>query len=65
MAEYMTVEEVRKELGISKVTIARLIKEQVIKVEPNPLDRRSKLIRRRDLEKFMGMYPTKEKQAEA
>jgi hypothetical protein len=59
MADNMTVEEVRRELGLSKVTMARLIKEQVIKVEPNPFDRRSKLIRRQDLEKLKKTYPVK------
>jgi len=59
MADNMTVEEVRKELGVSKVTMARLIKDGTVKVEPNPFDRRSKLIRRQDLEKLKRIYPIK------
>ena len=59
MAENITVEEARKELGVSKVTMARLIKEGVFKVEPNPLDRRGKLIKRQDIEKLKKTYPVK------
>ncbi len=61
MAKTVTVEEARKELGISKVTIARLIKEGIIKTESNPLDRRSKLVRRQELDRLKEMYPVKQR----
>ena len=56
--EYVTVEDARRYLGASKVTMARLIKERILRAEPNPLDRRVKLIRRRDVEKLKRLYPT-------
>lgn len=34
----------RERLGISKVTMARLVKERRFKVYENPLDRRQKLV---------------------
>ncbi len=38
------LKEAREQLGISKVTMARLVKERRFKVYENPLDRRQKLV---------------------
>ena len=59
MADTVTVAEAREELGIGKVAMARLIKESVIKTEPNPFDRRGKLITRQELERIKKAYPLK------
>lgn len=62
-AEYMTVAEARDYLGVSKKKIAQLIEEQVLRTEENPLDKRSKLIRRSEVEALKrraGPAPKKE-----
>ena len=59
--EYITVKEARRHLGVSKMTMARLIREKVIKAEPNPLDRRVKLVRRQDIAKIKNTYPKRQK----
>ncbi len=38
------LKQAREQLGISKVTMARLVKEGRFKVYENPLDRRQKLV---------------------
>ncbi len=38
------LKQAREQLGISKVTMARLVKERRFKVYENPLDRRQKLV---------------------
>lgn len=40
----ISLKEARERLGISKVTMARLVKERRFKVYENPLDRRQKLV---------------------
>ncbi|HEV2461954.1 MAG TPA: helix-turn-helix domain-containing protein [Ktedonobacterales bacterium] len=48
--EYMTVAEARDALGVSKRKIAQLIDEGVLPAEPNTLDKRSKVVKRADVE---------------
>lgn len=50
--EYITVAEAREILGVSKPRMAELLKQQppIFRVEPNPLDKRSKLLLRREVE---------------
>ena len=60
MAEdFITVEEARRRLGVSKMTIARLIHNNILKAESNPIDQRVKLIRRQDVDKLKSTYPVK------
>lgn len=49
--ELITVREARERLGISRVTMARLMKEGHFTVYVNPLDRREKLLDVAELEK--------------
>ena len=47
---FMTAGEARAQLGISPKKLAALIHDGVLKTEPDPLDKRVKLIRRADVE---------------
>lgn len=61
--EYMTVADARDYLGISKAKMTRLIEEGILATEPNLLDKRSKLVRRADVEalrKVPGVAARKE-----
>jgi excisionase family DNA binding protein len=51
--EYMTVAEARDYLGVSKRKITQFIENGILKTEPNIFDKRSKLIRRADVEALM------------
>lgn len=44
--EYVTVGWLREQLGVSKATMARLIKDGRVKTIENEFDRRIKLVRR-------------------
>jgi hypothetical protein len=48
--EYMSVAEARELLGISGPRMAQMIKAHELRWEPNPLDRRGKLLRRAEVE---------------
>jgi hypothetical protein len=47
---FMTAGEARAQLGISPKKLAALIREGVLTTEPDPLDKRVKLVRRADVE---------------
>jgi excisionase family DNA binding protein len=51
--EYMTVAEAREYLGVSKRKITQFIEDGVLRTEPNIFDKRSKLIKRADVEALM------------
>jgi len=55
--QMMTVEEARLRLGVSPTKIAQLIKEHVLTTEPNPLDKRSKLVRTAEVEAIVRKAP--------
>lgn len=46
----MTVAEAQRELGVSKSKMARLIADGVLHAEPDPLDKRYKLVARVEVE---------------
>jgi excisionase family DNA binding protein len=50
--EYITVGEAMAELGVSKKTMARLLKEGALEATPDPVDRRIKRIKRADVLKL-------------
>ena len=50
----MTIAEAQKELRVSKAKIARLIKEGKLPAEPDPLDKRFKLVQRADVEALLA-----------
>ncbi len=58
-SEYLTVAEAQHELGVNRRTIAALIRRGDLPTEPNPFDRRSKLVRRADVEKLKAKMPAK------
>ena len=55
--EFLTVAEVREELGVSGRKMASLISEGILPTVPHALDKRSKLIRRRDVEALKVRLP--------
>jgi excisionase family DNA binding protein len=50
--DLMTVGEARDYLGVGKVKMAKLIKDGVLPTEPDPLDKRIRLIKRTDVEQL-------------
>lgn len=62
--EYITVAEAREILGVSKPKMTRLLKEgKLLRTEPNPLDQRSKLLRRAEVEALAARLPKPKKEA--
>lgn len=49
-SEYISAAEAREMLGVSKPRMAEMLKNGTLKWEPNPLDRRGKVVRRADVE---------------
>jgi excisionase family DNA binding protein len=49
-SEYISVAEAREILGVSKTRIAEMVKRGELTSEPNPVDRRGKLLRRDEVE---------------
>jgi hypothetical protein len=54
---YVSVAEAREMLGVSEPRIAQLLKEGVLKWERNPVDRRGKIILRRDVDALAAKLP--------
>lgn len=60
-SEWITVAEAREVLGVSKPKMAQLLKEgRFLHAEENPVDKRSKLLRRDEVEAFRRRLPGKE-----
>ncbi len=55
--ELITVSEARERLGVSRVTMARLLREGRFTIYVNPLDRREKLIDVAELEQARRPRP--------
>jgi excisionase family DNA binding protein len=55
--QYMTVGEARDYLGVSRAKMTRLIESGELPAEENPLDKRSKKVRRADVEKLKQSAP--------
>jgi excisionase family DNA binding protein len=60
LSEYLTVAEAQELLGVTKRKMADLLSKGDIPSEENPFDRRSKLVRRADVEKLKAKMPAKE-----
>lgn len=58
-SDYVSVAEARDMLGVSEPKIARMIKEGLLKADPNPVDKRGKIIRRADVEALAAKLPKK------
>lgn len=66
--ELIAIAEAREILGVSKPRMAELLKEGVLIAEDNPLDKRSKLVKRADVEALArraGRHPKNEPAAAA
>jgi len=59
-SEYISVAEARELLGVSEPKMARMIKDGVLRTEPNPVDKRSKIIRRSDVQVLAAKVPARE-----
>lgn len=59
VSEYLTVAEAREMLQVTKRRIAEMIEEGILPAEPNPFDKRSKLIKRSDVEALLRKRPAK------
>jgi len=58
--EYISVAEARAILGVSKPKMAELLKEgKLLHAEPNPLDKRGKILRRSEVEALAARLPKK------
>lgn len=64
-SEYVTVAEARDMLEVSKRRIAEMIEDGTLPSEPNPFDKRSKLIKRSDVEELLRKRPSKKLLPEA
>lgn len=62
-SDYLTVTQARDLLGISKRAITRLIEDGILPSEPNPFDKRSKLVRRADVLALKTKMPPPKKEA--
>ncbi len=51
--EFMTASQARRLLGVSKVTLARLIRDGVLPTTESPLDKRVKLVRASDVQTLL------------
>ncbi len=60
----MTVAEAQRTLGVSKVKIAQLIRDGLLNATPDPLDKRSKLIPRAEVEALRARSQRGTSQAE-
>ena len=58
--QLITLGEARERLGVSKVTMARLVKEGRFTVYDNPLDRREKLVEEREVLEAVRPRPTRQ-----
>ena len=64
-SEYVTVAEAREMLQVTKRRIAEMIEDGTLPSEPNPFDKRSKLIKRSDVEELLRKRPAKKLLPEA
>jgi excisionase family DNA binding protein len=50
--EYMTLNEAKEYLGVSRVKISQLVRDGKLKTSENPLDSRSKLVKSEEVKKL-------------
>ena len=62
-SEYMTIAEARERLGVTPRKMADIIKHGALPYEENPFDRRSKLVKRADVEALRAKQPRDTKEA--
>jgi len=58
--EYVSVAEAREILGVSKPRMTEMLKDGTLPWEPNPVDRRGKILRRVDVLRLAAKLPKKE-----
>jgi hypothetical protein len=56
-SEFISVKEARDLLGVSEPKMAQMLRDGVLKWEPNLLDKRGKVVRRTDVEALAGRFP--------
>ena len=55
--EYITMSEAQILLNVSRTKMWKLVKDSVLDVYDNPLDKRNKLVKRVDVEKLKNPKP--------
>ena len=55
--EYLKMKEAAEYLGVSRVKIWRLIRDGRLKAYTDPRDERTTLVKKEDLEQFLGVRP--------
>jgi hypothetical protein len=58
-SEYVSVAEARHILGVSEPKIAQMIRDGLLPWEPNPVDKRGKIIKREVVEAIAAKLPPK------
>jgi hypothetical protein len=59
LSGYITVGEARELLGVSRPKMAQLLKDGVLVVRPDTLDKRVKWVRRDEVERLIANSPSK------
>lgn len=59
-SEFVTMKEAREMLGVSGVTIWRLVKEGRLHAYQSGIDRRRKLVKREDVERLRQIVPLRQ-----
>ncbi len=62
---YLTMTQAREQLGVSRVTMARLVRDFDAQVYEDPRDARVKLLRAEDVERMLQPRPRAEGKAAA
>jgi hypothetical protein len=63
-SEYITVAEAREILSVSKAKMSELLKPGgLLQAKPHPIDKRSKVLRRADVEALAAQLPKPKKEA--
>lgn len=58
-SEYISAKEAQEMLGVSKPRMAEMLEKRELNWEPNPVDRRGKIIRRAEVEALAAKLPSK------
>ena len=56
-SEYITLKEARELLGTTRATMSRIVREKALKIYRDPLDKRKKLVLRKDVEALRRPRP--------
>ncbi len=58
-SEYINLTEAREILGVSRMTMTHMVQRGNVASEPNPVDRRSRIVKRAEIEAMAAKAPGK------